>query len=169
MTPQESGKVWCEHIEPYDGYAGFRWVETQNFVRIDYLNCPFCGKRRPEERDELDEIFNEYIPMTSSLMEMSKFKESLRAWKEKGNPMKAWAVSPEEEKPKRLSDVLKDAFYSVTPGECWTKPQAKAALEWFDKIILEEAKEFTHQSGILISAIEVPKIRQRIEKERSEF
>lgn len=79
-------KVWpCSHISKIEENI-FAYVTQAHPIPKSEFFCSFCGAQRPEERDELDEIFDKHRSKYKSGKEwQQEISKDLRAWKEKSS------------------------------------------------------------------------------------
>lgn len=70
---------WCEHIKKAGRGEGEKeWLCPIGWLTEAYQYCPVCGAKRPEERDELDEIWDKYANDENYTVE--QLKKDLLAW-----------------------------------------------------------------------------------------
>ena len=91
---------WCEHMDSKKFDAKLIQIFADE-MRCEF--CPKCGAKRPDEKDELDEMI-ERNHITVQITDVEQFKSDLRDWRDRAVE-NAKAV-PLDEKIKILSGII---------------------------------------------------------------
>ncbi len=136
------------------------WIFTNERGRsIDvkgWDRCPLCQSQRPEDRDELDEIFKKY-GFYVGIGSLNELKKDLRAWKEKDRrthddsvftQMETRAkISQEkdhEEEKQKLWEILKFKHHEIGMGNIfYFNILAETAVDALERVIDEYWRNWT--------------------------